>query len=332
MHARIAEVIENQFAEIAESRPELLARHFTEAGLIEKGCAFWGKAGQRAVERSAFAEAVGQLRRALDQIATLPTAPALRREQINFQVALSSSLYNVTGFGPETTAALEQASLLIEQAVALGEPPENPLLLFVVLSSSWYANVMAANTDGCRDLAERTLALAEKQNALVPLILGHSMMAFSLLTTGSLAQGRRHYDQAIALSRPPAEPRASSLSIRSVALWLLGYPEAALADTRHSLEEARDMGQAGTLFQPLTYGIITHFLCGNYTTAEILANELHALADEHDAVLWKPSGLMFRGWAFVDTGRASEAVELITLAHWGQSSQPRSFSQGTCSI
>jgi predicted ATPase len=94
-------------------------------------------------------------------------------------------------------------------------------------------------------------------------------------------------------------------------LWLLGYPEAALADTKHSLEEARDMGQAGTLFQPLTYAIVTHFLCGNYTTAETLANELHTLADEHDAELWKPSGLMFRGWAFVGTGRASEAVELI---------------------
>ena len=135
LHARIAETIENEFAEIAERQPELLARHYTEAGLIERGALLWGKAGQRALERSAFAEAVGQLRRALDQIATLPATPALRREQINVQVALSSSLFNVAGFGPETIAALEQASLLIEQAVALGEPPEDPLLLFVVLQN-----------------------------------------------------------------------------------------------------------------------------------------------------------------------------------------------------
>ena len=98
LHAHIAETIENEFAEIAERQPELLARHYTEAGLIERGALLWGKAGQRALERSALAEAVGQLRRALDQIATLPATPALRREQINFQVALSNSLYNVKGF------------------------------------------------------------------------------------------------------------------------------------------------------------------------------------------------------------------------------------------
>ena len=80
LHARIAETLESQFAEIAESQPELLARHCTEAGLIEKAAGLWGKAGQRSLERSALVEAVEQLTRALDQIATLPATPALRRE------------------------------------------------------------------------------------------------------------------------------------------------------------------------------------------------------------------------------------------------------------
>ena len=72
LHARIAETLESQFAEIAESQPELLARHCTEAGLIEKAAVLWGKAGQRSLERSALVEAVAQLTRALDQIASLP--------------------------------------------------------------------------------------------------------------------------------------------------------------------------------------------------------------------------------------------------------------------
>ena len=72
LHARIAEALESQFAEIAESQPELLARHCTEAGLIEKAAGLWGKAGQRSLARSALVEAVAQLTRALDQIATLP--------------------------------------------------------------------------------------------------------------------------------------------------------------------------------------------------------------------------------------------------------------------
>ena len=92
LHARIAETLESQFAEIAENQPELLARHCTEAGLIEKAASLWGKAGQRSLERSALVEAAEQLTRALDQIATLPATPALRREQIKLQVALITPL------------------------------------------------------------------------------------------------------------------------------------------------------------------------------------------------------------------------------------------------
>ena len=85
LHARIAEAIESQFAEIAENQPELLARHCNEAGLIENAARLWGKAGQRSLARSALVEGVDQLSRALAQIAALPTTPALRRERINFK-------------------------------------------------------------------------------------------------------------------------------------------------------------------------------------------------------------------------------------------------------
>jgi len=110
LHARIAEALESQFAEIAESRPEILAHHCTEAGLIEKAAGLWGKAGQRSLERSALVEAAAQLTRALDQIGTLPATPALRRERIRFQVALITPLIHVKGYAaPETTAAAERA-------------------------------------------------------------------------------------------------------------------------------------------------------------------------------------------------------------------------------
>ena len=148
LHARIAETLESQFAETAESQPELLARHCTEAGLIEKAAGLWGKAGQRSLARSALVEAAAQLTRALDQIATLPGTPALRREQIKLQVALITPLIHVKGYAAaETKAAAEQARLLIEQAEALGEPPEDPLLLFSVLYAFWVANYVAFNGD-----------------------------------------------------------------------------------------------------------------------------------------------------------------------------------------
>src|SRR5262249_34738702 len=91
-HGPLAASIQREFTETAESRPELLARHWTEAGQIEKAAALWGKAGQRSAERSAVVEAAEQLKRALDLIATLPGSPARRREEIKLQVALITPL------------------------------------------------------------------------------------------------------------------------------------------------------------------------------------------------------------------------------------------------
>src|SRR5271154_3847282 len=197
LHARIAAALESQFAEIAENRPELLARHCTEAGLTEKAAHLWGKAGQRSLERSALEEAVAQLTRALAQIAALPATPALCREQIKLQVALLFPLVHVKGFAaPETKAAPERARLLIEQAEAIGEPVEDPLLLFTVLYGFWAANYIAFNGDAVRALAAQFLALAEKQGTTVPLMVGHRLMGTSLMCTGDLAEGRAHYDQA----------------------------------------------------------------------------------------------------------------------------------------
>src|SRR6185437_4947761 len=127
LHARIAEAIEGRFAEIAETQPETLARHCTEAGLIEKAEGLWGKAGQRSLDRSALAEAIAQFTRALELIATLPGTPALRREQIKLQVSLITPFIHIKGFAAaETKAAVEAARLLIEQTEALGEPLEDP--------------------------------------------------------------------------------------------------------------------------------------------------------------------------------------------------------------
>jgi len=160
LHARIAESLERQFAEIAENQPELLARHCTEAGLIEKAVGLWGKAGQRSLERSALVEAIAQFTRALDHIAALPLTPALGREQITLQVALITPLMHVKGYAaPETKAAAEQARLLIKQAEALEERPEDPLLLFEILFGLW--NVIFVKFDGnvVRELGAEFLAL-----------------------------------------------------------------------------------------------------------------------------------------------------------------------------
>jgi class 3 adenylate cyclase/predicted ATPase len=323
LHARIAETLESRFAETAESQPEILAHHCTEARLIEKAAGLWGKAGQQSQARSALAEAAAQFTRALEQIATLPGTPALRREQIKLQVALITPLFHVKGYAaPETRAAVEQARLLIEQAETLGVPPEDPLLLFSVLFGFWAANYVAFNGDVLRELAAQFLTLAEKQGATGPLMIGHRLTGGSLVFTGDIAEGRFHYDQAFALY-DPSEHRplalrfgqdvgVAILSFRSQALWLLGYPEAARTDAEHALEDAREIGQAGTLMYALSIAPLTHFLSGNYGAASALADEVAALADERGILFWKALGLMNRGCILAETGSASNAIQTIT--------------------
>jgi class 3 adenylate cyclase/predicted ATPase len=322
LHARIADTLESQFPDVAERQPELLARHCTEAGLIDKAAALWGKAGQRSLERSALIEAAEQLTRALAQIAILPGTPALRREQIKLQVALITPLMHVKGYAAsETKAAAERARVLIEQAETLGESPEDPLLLFSVLHSFWTANFVAFNGDALRELAGQFLTRAEKQKATVPVMIGHRIMG-SVLHTGAFAEGRAHLDRAIALYDPAKhrllatrfgqDVRVAALSYRSWALWLLGYPEAALSDTSQALKDARSIGQAATLMYALVHAWFTHIQCGNYAVANAEADELVSLAEEKGALFWKALGMSVRGCLLVLTGKAEDAVQLIT--------------------
>jgi len=229
-----------------------------------KAVSLWGKAGQRSLERSALLEAAEQLTRALGLIAALPSSPTLRREEIKLQVALITPLLHVKGFAAhETMAAVEQARLLIERAEALGEPPEDQLLLFSVLYGLWASSLIAFNGDMVLGLAAEFLALAEKQKGTIPLVMGHRIMGLSLLLTGHIAEGRKHYDQAIALYDRSEHYRSQTtrfsgqdirvptLSFRSLLLWVLGHPEAALADVVHALKDAREIGHAATLLWEL---------------------------------------------------------------------------------
>jgi class 3 adenylate cyclase/predicted ATPase len=322
LHARIAKALESGFADIAVNRPEILARHCTDAGLHEKAAGLWGKAGQRSLERSALVEATAQFKQGLDLITTLPATPALRREQIKLQVALITPLIHIKGYSaPETKTAAERARLLIEQAERLGEPPEDPLLLFDVLYGFWYANLGAFNGDALCDLAAQYLALAEKQRATIPLIVGHRLVGSSSLHTGDFVDSRAHFDQA--LSRYDADKhrslatrfgqdiQVSILSFRSITLWMLGYPEAALTDADYVVKDAREIGHALSLIYALTVTSVPHLLIGNYALVKAQTEEAVAMAEEVGEVFWKAMGAILQGRVLATTGRASDAVHQI---------------------
>jgi class 3 adenylate cyclase/predicted ATPase len=323
LHRRVAETLRDNFTDSAAAEPELLAHHYTQAGLTEAAIEWWGKAGQRSLERSALVEAIEQFSRALDQIAALSGTPALRREQIKLHVALIAPLHQVKGYAaPETKAARERARLLIEQAEALREPPDDPLLLFTVLHSFSISSIFTGGPS--RELAAQFLALAEKQRATVPVMIGYRLMAHSLLLTGEIAESRTYYNKALALYDPAEhrpvvmrfgqDHRVASLVYRSLTLWLLGYPDAALADVEDAISDARESGDAGTLMNALSFASNRQRMCGNYAAANARLHELGNLANKTNAFFWKTSVKLQQGHYFALTGRASDAVDMIASA------------------
>jgi predicted ATPase/class 3 adenylate cyclase len=325
LHARIAETLERQFADMVESRPQLLARHCGEAGLIEKAAVLWGTAGRRALARSALKEAAEQLARALHLIASVPTTPALRRECIKLQIDLSNALIHTKGHAsPATKASFEQARRLIEQAEGLGEPIDDPLLLFSVLYGFWVGNRMAFKGDIACELAQQFHALAQTQSATIPQMIGHMLMGISLVLVGEIAQGRAHLDRTIALYKPGEhralatrfghDVRMTAFCWRALALWMLGHPDATAADIEAALEDAREMEHAATSMFALSHTSLAHALRRDQAASGVLAEQLVALAEDKGSLYWKSYGMMLQGWGLAETGQASDAIPLATTA------------------
>ncbi|MHC4055637.1 ATP-binding protein [Bradyrhizobium sp. 25ACV] len=324
LHARIAEALQSQLADVADAQPDLLARHYTEAGLIDTAAALWGKAGLRSIQHSALVEALEQLMRALAQIATLPATPRLRREEIKLRVALLYPLQHVKGQGaPEVKAAAERTILLIEQAEALGEAPEDPLLLFMALSTLSGTYLTAFNGDRACESAARLLALAEKQKDTLPIVFAHCRFGVALVEMGNFAQGLAHL-RTIALYDPlehretarrrSQDIRQAALLYRSRAQWALGYREAAILDAERALNHARDTGHASTLMLALAPVCLTKLLNGDYVAAKNLSDELIQLAEEKGSIFWKSAGVLRRAAVLVSTGNASDALGIFTAS------------------
>jgi predicted ATPase len=325
LHARIAESIEQEFSDIAERQPELVARHLSEAGLIEKATTLWAKAGRRALARSALKEAAEQLSRALSLLGILPATAERRREQIKLQIELSNALIHTKGHASsETKASFEQARLLIANAEKQGESPDDPLLLFSVLYGFWVANRMAFKGPIACELAEQFLDLAQKQSAAAPRMIGHMMLGISLVLVGAPSKGRKHLDQVIELYQPSQhrglatrfghDVRMTAYCWRALALWLLGYPDGAAVDMELALADADEIGHAATSMFALSHVSLAHTFRRDYAKAEELAARLVALGEEKGSLYWKSYGSMLQGWLHSQTGRFADAISVGTAA------------------
>jgi predicted ATPase len=151
-------------------------------------------------------------------------------------------------------------------------------------------------------------------------MVGHFFTGVSLMFTGDIAQGRVHLDRAVALYEPTSadharcfgvDNRISALCYRTMALWMLGYPDAALTDAEQALKDAREIGHAAVLMWTLGHTPRFYMQRGNYAAARVLVDELLALADEKSALFWKAQGMIDQGVLFLLAGKAADAVQTI---------------------
>ena len=224
---------------------------------------------------------------------------------------------------PETKAAAERMRSLIEQTEVLGERPEDPLLMLTVLYGFWIGNLATFNGDALQEVAAQFMAVAEKHGTTTALLIAHRLVGCSLLLTGNMTGARAHHDQAVTLYDPAEhhqlatrfgqDAKITALTHRSWTQWLLGYPEAALADAYQALSGAREIGHAATMMNALIFASVTCIQCGNYPAAQTHADELVALADEKGALMWKALGILAQGCFLAATAKASDAVRMITI-------------------
>jgi predicted ATPase/class 3 adenylate cyclase len=321
VHQRIAQVFERHFAETVLTQPELLAHHYTEAECPEPAVAYWQKAGQRAVERSAHAEAISHLTRGLEVLTTLPDTRRRARQELGLQNTLGPVLMAIRGWAaPEVEAIYARARALCQQ---VGETPQ----LFPALMGIGTFYMASGKLQTARELREQLLSLAQRQQEPVLLLHAHLALGATLFWLGELAQARVHLEQGIYLydqnpSHSPSfvgdDPGVSGRRLVALALWVLGYPDQALRRSREALTLAQELSHPFSLAFALAQATVLYYFRGEKQAAQEQAEAVIALAREHGFSRWEAWGTVIRGWVLAAQGQREEGIDQICqgLAAW----------------
>jgi predicted ATPase len=315
LHARITKVLEEQFPTTAEARPELLAHHCTEAGLIETAVQYWHKAGQQAIASSAMAEAIAQLTKGFGLLARLPDGAGRRRRELGLQLLLGGALSAGRGTGlPETGRAYARAAELCEQTgeTSLLAPALHGLIVFH-FSRAELAPALA--------LAEQALAAAERQDRIAARAAGHFSVGWVNLALGSLGAARGHLERALKLHGVPQQGfsrltyhwnvRVKSLAYLSWALLILGHPERARARSRDALSEAKRPSHPFMLGFALHRALTVLQLYRDVPAVAETATAMLDLGRQQGFPIYVAAGTFNRGWLLVQDGAGNEGVALM---------------------
>ena len=319
LHGQIARALEERFADIVASQPEIVARHFTEAGLVDPAIDYWLKAGHLALSRSANAEAVKHLGQGIELTQSqAPTGERLRKE-LDFYLALGPATAATEGYAtPETLRVFSHARDLLGDR---GTSTEQMTVLWGV----YLAHSMRGENIAAREVAHRCLALAAEHEHPGMLALANQFMGQTLWMMGAFVDARFHLERTLDLCaanqetitsyrRFGADDEVSALSALSRTLLILGYPEQAAAVAGQALARARSMGLPFTTALALDGEALLGALGADLKRAAVHADEAMAHSIEHSLADYEQRARFIQGALLARSGDPQHGIERMQSA------------------
>ncbi len=316
LHRRIAEVMEARLEQPGAAQPELIAHHFTEAGLTEQAIGYWLKAGLRSRERSAENEAIGHLTKGLELLESLDESAARDARELELLGPLGVAYLAVRGYAaPEVGPVFRRARELCER---IGQPHA----LFALMLGIWEWHTVRGDLRLCAELAAEGMEFADRQNDPGIMMEALFMSAETMLYRADFAGARDRF--AIAVARFDDRERTRSWAVHTghnagithrsnlaVSLWHLGYPDQALETNREMRQLAREIGHPFSLAYALHHTAWLNLCCRRGPEVQAAAEEAIAVATEQGFALWRATGTFFRGAGMLLQGRHQEALPLL---------------------
>jgi class 3 adenylate cyclase/predicted ATPase len=315
LHAQIAAALEAHSPELIDSEPELLARHYAEAGIIEKSVAHWARAGQKSAARSAMAEAAAQFQKGLKQLELLPENPERQRQELELWSSLGAALRFFKGqASPEMGHAFARARELWEQ---LGSPSQ---FLHIPYGQSRH-HAFRGESDLAHRLDGDLLRLSRQRNDSAGVVLGNDCSGRDLLLAGRFASSRTHFEEVLVLYDPISHrslvnqtgsyPHVISRGYLSIALFCLGFPDLALAQSNAAIAEAQRLAHPPTLTVTLSTDSRLLSLAGENAALDERTSQLIAVATEQSFPLYRSLGMIYSGWAKINAGDLLAGISLL---------------------
>ena len=312
LHRQIGTRLEAAYGPQAQTHAAALADHFGRARDDQRTALYLRQAGENALRRWAYPEAIAHLSRGLEVLQRSPETTARVQHELDIQVPLASALLVTHGPGaPEVDRACTRALELCEQ---LGETPQR----FAILRGLRRVYLAQGEVPMLKALAEEQLRLAEHSAAPLLLAEARTVVGQAALYEGNLAAARTHLEQGIALYRS-AQPQASGLTIgadpsircffhMSLALWALGSPLQAVQQAQQAHRLAERLGHPYTLVATVNNLAILHLLCGDWRAVQKCAQAIDALATAQGFRFFQGQAMLHMGRALAAQGRTAPGL------------------------